>query len=273
MKKPLYLGLTVVLVIGLVVGCVGVVHHQVDLHKGAQDYADAEALAGFRLPKGEEQTPEQTGQPEEPADQETPEETIPAAVQSLRGLDLEALQQVNPEVGGWLQIPGIEISYPLMFGADNDYYLTHTWKKEVSAVGSVFLDCRNNTDLEDFNTIVYGHRMRNESMFGLLAGYKDQSFWEDAPSVYVVDQRGISRYDIFAAYEVSVTERTYRLDLQSDAEKEDFIAFALENSAIDTGLTPTAQDKVLTLSTCTGRGHATRWVVQAYLTQTYANTD
>ena len=66
-------------------------------------------------------------------------------------------------------------------------------------------------------------------------------------------------------------ERNYRAHVNSDAEKEDFIAFALESSAIDTGLVPTAQDKILTLSTCTGRGHATRWVVQAYLTELYEN--
>lgn len=272
MKKKVYKVLTVVLVIGLVVGCAGVVRHQVDLHKGAQDYADAEAIAGFSIPSGVVQEPEKAEQPEQDQEPEAPaEEALPAPVQALRGLDLEALQEVNGEAGGWLRIPGIAISYPLMFGGDNDYYLNHTWKKETSAVGSIFLDCRNNSDFQDFNTLVYGHRMRNESMFGLLAGYKDLEFWEKAPSVYIVDQRGISRYDIFAAYEVSVLERTYRLDLQTDAEKEDFIAFALESSAIDTGLVPTAQDKILTLSTCTGRGHATRWVVQAYLTELYEN--
>lgn len=261
-KKTLHIVLTVVLTIALVVGCVGVIRHQMDLHKGAQDYADAEALAGISEQPEAEET-------ESPPEEDQPQETVPEAVEALRAIDLKALQEINGEVGGWLQIPGIEISYPLMFGGDNDYYLNHTWKKEVSAVGSVFLDCRNHSDFQDFNTLVYGHRMRNESMFGLLAGYKDLDFWKNAPSVYIADQRGVSRYDIFAAYEVSVLERTYRLDLQTDEEKEDFIRFALESSDIDTGLVPTAQDKILTLSTCTGRGHATRWVVQAVLREEF----
>ena len=183
MKKKIYKVLTVVLVIGLVVGCAGVVRHQVDLHKGAQDYADAEAIAGFSIPSGAVQEPEKAEQPEQDQEPEAPaEEALPAPVQALRGLDLEALQEVNGEAGGWLRIPGIAISYPLMFGGDNDYYLNHTWKKETSAVGSIFLDCRNNSDFQDFNTLVYGHRMRNESMFGLLAGYKDLEFWKRRPA-------------------------------------------------------------------------------------------
>lgn len=256
MNKKVYWALTIVLLIGLVVGGTGVIRHQLDLRQGARDYTDAAVLAGITA-----QPVKDTEAPETP---ETPAEAKP-----LTELDLDALRQVNAEVIGWLSIPGTSISYPLLQGADNDYYLSHTWKREDSAVGSIFMDFRNTPALEDFNTLIYGHRMRNESMFGILSGYQDQSFWEAAPSVYLVTQDGVSRYDIYAAYEVSVTERAYRLDLGTEEEKTDFIRFGLESSAIDTGLTPTAQDKILTLSTCTGRGHATRWIVQAYWVQRY----
>ena len=68
-------------------------------------------------------------------------------------MDLPALQQVNSDVIGWIAIPGTEISYPLVQGTDNDYYLTHTWNQNSSAVGAIFMDCRCSADFSGFNTI------------------------------------------------------------------------------------------------------------------------
>ena len=135
------------------------------------------------------------------------------------GMDLSPLQEVNADVVGWTAIPGV-LSYPLLQGGDNAYYLTHAWNGEENAAGAVFLDCRADACLGDFNTLIYGHRMRNGTMFGSLKHYKD-------------------------------------------AEKQDFIRCGLERSVIDTGVTPTAEDTVITLSTCSGGDRNTRWVVQA----------
>ena len=91
-------------------------------------------------------------------------------------MDLPALQQVNSDVIGWIAIPGTEISYPLVQGTDNDYYLTHTWNQNSSAVGAIFMDCRCSADFSGFNTIVYGHRMNNGSMFAALKHYQKAGF-------------------------------------------------------------------------------------------------
>ena len=147
--------------------------------------------------------------------------------------------------------------------ADNDYYLNHTWKNERNSVGAIFMECKVQGDMSDFNTIVYGHRMRNLSMFGSLRYYNDLEYLKEHPSVYVAVDGAVYRYDIYAAYEVGLQTITYRLDVDTPEEKEECIRFGLESSVIDTGVVPTAEDKILTLSTCTGRGHATRWVVQA----------
>ncbi|MCI8302181.1 MAG: hypothetical protein HFF68_05400, partial [Oscillospiraceae bacterium] len=72
-------------------------------------------------------------------------------------------------------------------------------------------------------------------------------------------------YDIFAAYEVGIREIVYRLDIEEAGLQEELIRYGLDHSAIDTGVVPTAEERILTLSTCTGSGHATRWVVQAVL--------
>ena len=164
---------------------------------------------------------------------------------------------------GWILIPGTRVSYPVVQGTDNSYYLDHTWRGGKNSVGAIFMECRNSSDLSDFNTIIYGHRMNNRSMFGTLSQYKSRSYWQAHPYVYLTDDSGTHRYEIFAAGEVSVDSDVYRLGLRSDSSRQSFLDSCLALSALNTGVTPHTYDKVLTLSTCTGNGHATRWVVQA----------
>lgn len=183
--------------------------------------------------------------------------------QALKDMDFSALRQQNPDVLGWILIPGTRVSYPVVRGTDNSYYLDHTWRGGKNSVGAIFMECRNSSDLSDFNTIIYGHRMNNRSMFGTLSQYKSRSYWQAHPYVYLTDDSGTHRYEIFAAGEVSVDSDVYRLGLRSDSSRQSFLDSCLALSALNTGVTPHTYDKVLTLSTCTGNGHATRWVVQA----------
>lgn len=196
------------------------------------------------------------------------EDTDPV-IKDLAAIDLPALQEVNPDVIGWITIPGADISHPLLLGPDNDYYLRHTWEKKWNGGGSIFLDCRASGDLEDFHTVIYGHRMRNGAMFAPLSRYAEQTFWAEHPYIYVTDGARVRRYEIFAAWEPSVTSLTYASELDSEESRQEMIDQCLGGSVIDTGVIPTPEDKLLTLSTCTGSGHATRWVVQARLEETY----
>ena len=159
-------------------------------------------------------------------------------------------------------VPGI-LSYPLLQGGDNACYLSHAWNGEENAAGAVFLDFRADAGLGDFNTLIYGHRMRNGTMFGSLTHYKDTDFWQENPSVYLANEDGTRRYDIYAAYETGLTAATYQREFSSPEEKQEFIRYGLERSAIDTGITPAPEDTIITLSTCSGSSRDTRWVVQA----------
>ena len=82
-----------------------------------------------------------------------------------------------------------------------------------------------------------------------------------------MNSAGIYTYEIFSAYEARITEDTYRLGFGGDTQKQAFLDFCVEKSVISTGIVPTVEDRILTLSTCTGRGHETRWVVQAVLVE------
>lgn len=179
-----------------------------------------------------------------------------------KGMDLSPLQEVNADVVGWIAIPGV-LSYPLLQGGDNAYYLTHAWNDEENAAGAVFLDYRADACLGDFNTLIYGHRMRNGTMFGSLKHYKDAEFWQENPSVYLANGDGTRRYDIYAAYETGLAAATYQREFSGSEEKQDFIRYGLERSVIDTGITPMVEDTIITLSTCSGGDRNTRWVVQA----------
>ena len=191
----------------------------------------------------------------------------------LSKTDIAALKEVNEDVLGWICIPDTLVNYPLLQGEDNQFYLEHTWKGKANAAGSIFLECECSPDFTDFNTIIYGHRMSNTSMFGTLASYKKQEFWENHKSVYICMEGVVRRYDIFASYEPKITDCTYWVNYSKTEYKQRVIDFALEKSVIDCGITPKTADGIITLSTCTGNGHATRWVVQAVLTGEMKTTE
>lgn len=235
----------------------------------AREYEEAAVIAGLppaaqgsgpspALPGAEGPDAPETASPEPAA---SPEETV----RSLENADLEALRAVNPEVVGWIEIPGTAVSYPVLWSGDNAYYLNHTWTGAPNSGGAIFLEQTNTPDLTDFHTILYGHRMRNGSMFGSLPDYRDASYWQEHPSVYLALDGGVYRYDVFAACEAGVTGLVYRLDLEESGLEEAFLQACMEQSVIDTGIVPEAGARILTLSTCTGNGYDTRWVVQCVL--------
>lgn len=233
-----------------------------------QSQDQARAAAG--LPQ-----PEQTQLPEvqiplNPLPPEQPEQR-PLEEQALYlwAVDLTQLRQTNPDVLGWISIPGTQLDYPFLQGEDNQYYLNHTWQGKRNAAGSVFLECKMRPDFSGFNTIIYAHNMKNGSMFGSLRQYRTQSHYEANPYIYIMDEGGLRRYEIFAAFEAEVVGYTYRLDINTPEKKQAFLDYSDQCSAIKTNIVPTVDDSVITLSTCTGNGYDHRWVVQAVLTGTF----
>ena len=208
--------------------------------------------------------------PQTTAPETVPEPTEPPPIEDenaefLLGLDLQSLQDVNPEVLGWIYLPGTAISYPLLQHEDNGYYTDHTWDGQHNYTGAIFMESLNSPNFHDFNTILYGHNLKNGEMFTDLDKYRVDGYLEDHPYVYIVDDRGSFRYQIFAAYEVSVTDAAYTLGLRTETGKQNYIDECLRKSQIDTDVVLTASDFILTLSTCTVIDSNTRWIVQAKL--------
>lgn len=243
----------------LAVSVAAVLYHVYDNRRAAASNAKAAMLAGLEhkdAPSVPAPLPEEAS---------APADTGPA--EALADIDLAALQAVNGDVIGWLEIPDTQVSYPLVQGQDNQFYLSHSWEKKPSGAGAVFLEETNSRDLTGFHLIVYAHRMNKDLMFHSLKYYSDPAYFQAHPSIYLADGTAVRRYDIFAAHEAGVTSLVYRLDLEE--HRQELIDFCLDNSVLDTGVVPKPEEQLLTLSTCTGFGHAARWVVQGVLRERY----
>lgn len=250
--KALYIVLGLVLLVSVYT----IVRGEVQLRRSASGIEQAQLLAGLAEPE-----------PSLPSD--APQRALPRQVRALMGIDLEVLREVNGDVAGWIMIPGTDLSCPLMQGEDNDYYLSRSWTGEENIAGSIFLETTCSSALDNYNTIVYGHRMRDGSMFGLLKYYKEPDYIKEHPSVYLAVDGGVYRYDIFAAFEADTEGMVYRLDIEKKKLEKDFLQYCIDNSVIETAVVPDDGERVLTLSTCTGFGHAKRWVVLAVLRGEY----
>ena len=229
--------------------------HLHDYAAGGLVYEQAQALAGVAEA---EDLPPSVSTPEDPYD--APEETAP---------DLAALQQINPDVVGWIALPGTELSYPLLQGQDNSYYLSHAWDKTPCAAGAIFLD--TDGDFSHWHTRIYGHRMNDASMFGILRRYRDPDFWAEHPKFLLYTKTETLHCRVFAAYEAPITGPVFQpspTDLQSRA---DFLADCLEQSVFSTGEPPSVENPVVTLCTCTGHGHGARWVVMGEVVEREAH--
>lgn len=274
MRAKIRKGLKLLLVIVFIFSLGMVLMQQFQNHSAQNSYEQAEELASEEKTTVEERTTEAPTEATEP--ETTEEETRPAVWQAVEIEDdpymeelaqknLEALREVNTEVLGWIWIPGTNVDYPVMDGDDNDYYLEHTWDRQPSTAGSICLEKLNSSDLSDFNTLFYGHRMNNGSMFGSLKYYNDMDYFSEHPYVYVLDDNGVHRYEIFSAYTAPVDGSTFIYGFRSEESMQAFLDYCVEKSVIDTGIVPTLDDRILTLVTCTGRGYEARWVVQTRL--------
>lgn len=268
MKKWLYRILVLVFAVTLLISGGFLVYKYIEGIHAAEDYDSAAEIAGIQgMKELPSVAPEQSAAPS-PSDSGAPQEdpALLAWLDSMSQTDLSALRKINSEVNTWIAIPDTELSYPVMAHADNTYYLNHTWLGMSNAAGAIFLDGRCSPDHSDFNTIIYGHRMHNNMMFGTLRFYDDLEYWEEHPRVYIFTDDGVRVYDIFAAMETPVDSPTYSFGLTEESDKQAFLDYAVETSVLDTGIVPTTEDHILTLSTCTQQGGPqTRWVVQAVL--------
>lgn len=178
-------------------------------------------------------------------------------------VDFDALKEINSDVVGWIRFdePAI-INYPVVQGEDNDEYLYKTFQGYDNTVGTIFVNVYNNAHFEDQNTIVYGHRMNNETMFNKLAEYREEEFWQKYPYFYIYTPDGKEmKYEIYSVGVISETSDIYTHQFADDAAFAAFIEETKNSSLYDTGIEVTTDDKIVTLSTCVKERDDQRLVV------------
>ncbi len=178
-------------------------------------------------------------------------ETAPICV------DFDALYEINEDVVAWLYCPDTPINYPIVQAEDNDYYLRRRLDGTYDAYGTLFLDCRNS--LTDRNCIVYGHNMYSEAMFGTLTEYKNQDYFDAHPTMYFITPQQSYRVDILAGFTTSSASEIY--NSLNPQETQALLLSRMELSDFESGVSPTKDARLLTLSTCAYESDDARYVL------------
>lgn len=194
-----------------------------------------------------------------PVSQETPPEEVESSV-IWPEADFEALHSINSDIVAWIYLEGTEINYPIVQGKDNSYYLTHLFSGERNSSGCIFLDYRNAKDLSDTHSVVYGHHMKNGTMFSGLDNYKKQSYYDEHPTALLLTPENNYQILFFAGYVASVQDDAWKIGFSSD-EFENWCAKAIDRSCFQSDVVPVATDRVITLSTCSYEFDNARFVL------------
>ena len=251
MKKKILRGIAVLCSLACVVSVYQAAKIQYEYKQGEQEYSE---LAGLLVSK--------TDSSIYVSQKEAPETSAPVDV------DFDLLKEMNVEAVGWLYCEGTPINYPVVQSEDNSYYLNHLYDDQKNSSGAIFMDALNSPDLSDANTIIYGHNMKNGTMFASLMNYESQKYYEKHPVMYYITKDHSYRIDIFASYETSGDSEAFTIFFDSEHTYGGYLQRIWGRSRIDTAnIVPmTTADNIVTLTTCSYSFNNARYVVQGKVT-------
>ena len=186
-------------------------------------------------------------------------------------IDFDGLQEINPEIYAWIEVPGTKINYPILQheGEDQSYYLTRDMYGERSQAGSIYTEDYNNKDFQDYHTVLYGHNMKNGSMFHNVRYFSEREFFDEHHELYIYMPGKILKYEIIACYE---NDDRHLLSLFDYDDKEGFAEYIEKimnprsmYAMVRKEQEVTADDKLVTLSTCIANKPNNRRLLQAVL--------
>ncbi|MDY5863209.1 class B sortase [Agathobacter sp.] len=182
-------------------------------------------------------------------------------------VDFNVLWDTNPDIYAWIEIPNTKVAYPvLQKDGDDDYYLDVTVEGNSGLPGSIYSQAsKNSKDFNDFNTILYGHNMKDGSIFGTLKNYRDVSYWEEHPEIIIYTPNQKFTYRIFAAVVYGDELIPNKYDFETIKGRQAFLDSIYSNSdsrsIVDSEIEVNTDSKLLTLSTCIGNESNNRYLV------------
>ena len=246
----------------IVVASVNIFNLSKEYQKGINEYKELENYvkvveAPVKEEAAETEIPDKTIQETE----EVEESVIPVNLE----VDFPALKAINDDLVGWLYYEPLEINYPVVRGDDNEHYTHYTFEGEKNASGAIFMDSLNKPDMSNYNTIIYGHNMRNGTMFGSLKKMlNDEGIVEENPYFYVFTEDKAYMYEIASVYITRQTSDTYNL-ISNEEEQQEYIDYVKSSSTWYWQKELKNTDKIVTLSTCHGLHSNNRTIVHGVL--------
>jgi sortase B len=193
-----------------------------------------------------------------------PTETMPAEpTEPVVMSRYKPLLEINQDVVGWVSVPDTVINYPVVQAEDNDYYLRRDIHGERATAGTIFMDYRSDARANGRNTILYGHHMRNGTMFKDLVKYKNEEFFQNNPIVRFDTLYEEIEWEVFSAYVTHAGFPYIQTVFASDEEYLEFLSKIKSQSIFHKDMELTSEDRILTLSTCTYEYDDARFVVHA----------
>lgn len=186
-------------------------------------------------------------------------------------VDFAELKSINTDIYAWIYIPNTNVDYPVLRGAadkDDFFYLDHNMYRQYQFAGSVYSELKNNPDMHDPVTVLYGHNMRDGSMFATLHQFSKADFFDDNTTAFVLTEDKILTYLIYAAYTFDNRHILNSYDFNNAESFQEYLDSTLKPRSFDYNVREnvelTTENRILTLSTCT-ESSGTRFLVQGVL--------
>ncbi len=199
-------------------------------------------------PEASETDPTETAEPTEPP------EYAPIQV------DFESLLQECEDIIGWLYCEDTVINYPVTQCSNNDYYLNRLPNGKWSGGGTIFMDFRNQSDMSDWNSILYGHNMNDDSMFGTLCNYRWQDYADAHPVMYFLTPTQDYKIEIIGGYTTPSTSKAYVIPGDKEG-RDDLVNKAVQYTEFKPKAVAGEEDRLITLSTCTYEYDEARFII------------
>lgn len=167
-------------------------------------------------------------------------------------INFEELKSKNSDTVAWLKVENTNIEFPVVKANDNSYYLTHNFNKEDNSAGWIFADYKNKFNGKDKNIVIYGHNMRDNSMFGSLKNVIKEEWYNNENNKYIIlaTENEYSVYEVFSVYKIEKEDYYIKTDFNSDKEFEEFLQKVKERSIKNFNIDISKENSILTLSTC-----------------------
>ena len=244
-KKKMILNILVgIFVLLFILSVIYVLRWKIDIERN-KDIANKVSQALIENNQDENQNEIVNEQQDENQNEEIHEEIIQTKI------DFEMLKEINSDIIGYLQVNGTDVEYAVVQAKNNSYYLKKDLNKKYNVGGSIFADYKNKFDGTDKNIVIYGHNVRDGSMFGSLKNILEEEWYNNEENYLInfITENEENKYQVFSVYKIE--NEDYYIDTEfKEGEFLEFVNTLKDRSIKDFGIEVTEEDSLLTLSTC-----------------------